>query len=125
MRVIEIRSYRITEGGREQFHHLVCQHSLPLMQEWGISVLGFGPSLNDMSSYYLIRAFSDLVDLEATQAAFYASPAWRSGPRDAILALIESDSNVVMELSEAAIEALASQHGLTTGTCPKPAMCRA
>ena len=121
MPVIEIRSYRTTQGGREQFHEQVKQHSLPLMLAWGIRVLGYGPSLHDERSYYLIRAFADLADLAATQADFYASTAWRSGPRAAIISLIESDSNVVMELGEAAIEALMSQHRLMAGTCPKPA----
>lgn len=116
MRVIEIRSYRLASGGRKQFHQWVSQHSVPLMQGWGIAVLGFGPSLHDQCSYYLIRAFADLADLEATQAAFYASPGWRNGPRAAILSLIESDANVVLELDETAIEALAYQHGMAVGT---------
>ena len=106
MRVIEIRSYRLRAGNRARFHQLLEQQSLPLMQAWGIDVLRFGPSLLDDSGYVLIRAFADLTELHATQAAFYASPSWRSGPREAMVSLIESDSNVVLALSEAAIAAL-------------------
>ncbi len=106
MRVIEIRSYRLRAGSRERFHQLVEQHSLPLMQAWGIAVLSYGPSLQDETGYFLMRAFADLAELDAAQAAFYASPGWREGPREAIIELIESDSNVVLALSEAAIEAL-------------------
>lgn len=114
MRVVEIKSYRLTPGSRERFHQLLCQQSLPLMQAWGIDVLAFGPSLHDEHSYYLIRAFADLADLEATQAAFYASPGWRSGPRQAIVELIDSDNTVVLALSEAAIAALRQlqDHGI-------------
>lgn len=108
MRVVEIRSYRLAPGSAERFHQLVHQQSLPLMQNWGIDVLAFGPSLGDGCDYYLIRAFADLAALEAQQTAFYASPGWRNGPREAIIALIESDHNVVMALSEVAIEALRS-----------------
>lgn len=106
MPVIELRSYRLVRGSRDRFHQLVCQESLPLMQGWRIDVLDFGPSLHDADGYFLIRAFDDLASLEATQASFYASPAWRNGPREAIVSLIASDSNVVMELSHERIEAL-------------------
>nr|WP_315490876.1 NIPSNAP family protein [uncultured Rhodoferax sp.] len=108
MRVVEIRSYRLTPGSAERFHQLVRQHSLPLMQDWGIDVLAFGPSLDDGCGYFLIRAFTNLAELQAQQAAFYASPGWRNGPREAIMALIESDRNVVMALGEVAIDALRS-----------------
>lgn len=106
MRVIEIRSYRLRAGSRGRFHQLLEEQSLPLMQAWGIDVLRFGPSLQDECGYFLLRAFADMADLQATQAAFYASDSWRNGPREAIVALIESDFNVVLALSEAAIAAL-------------------
>jgi hypothetical protein len=106
MRVVEFRTYRLKPGSREQFHRLLIEKSVPLMQHWGIDVLGYGPSMHDTSSYYLTRSFADLADLEALQAAFYASADWRCGPRKAIVDLIESDSNVVMALRAAAIDAL-------------------
>lgn len=106
MRVIEICSYRLQPGSCARFHALVAQQSLPLMTAAGMDVLAFGPSLLGDESYYLIRAFADLGDLHASQEAFYASPAWRSGPRQAIIELIESDSHVVLEMSESAVEAL-------------------
>ncbi|MEJ6004645.1 NIPSNAP family protein [Paucibacter sp. AS339] len=106
MRVVEIRSYRLQPGSSARFHALVMQQSLPLMEAAGIDVLAFGPSLLGDEGYYLIRAFADLADLQASQDAFYASTAWRTGPRQAIIELIESDSNVVLAMSEAAIDGL-------------------
>ncbi|MDN3578345.1 NIPSNAP family protein [Chitinimonas viridis] len=106
MPVIEIRSYRLVPGSGDRFHQLISQQSLPLMLAWGIDVLDFGPSLHDRDCYFLIRAFQDLTNLEAVQAAFYASPNWRNGPREAIVSLIASDSNVVIEMSHDRVEAL-------------------
>lgn len=106
MPVIEIRSYRVVPDSRDKLHQLISQQSLPLMLDSGIDVLDFGPSLHDADGYFLIRAFDDLTHLEAAQAAFYASPAWRNGPREAIVSLIASGSNVVMEMSLDRIEAL-------------------
>lgn len=106
MPLIEIRSYRLVPGSRDRFHQLVNQQSLPLMLAWGMDVVNFGPSLHDAEGYFLIRAFRDMADLEVAQASFYASPAWRNGPREAIVGLIAADSHVVMELSLDRIEAL-------------------
>lgn len=106
MPVIEIRSYRLKPGSRERFHALVCQQSLPLMLAWGTDVVRLGPSLHDEDSYVLIRAYRDLAHLTGEQAAFYASDAWRQGPREAIVSLIAADHDVVMAVSEGQVEAL-------------------
>lgn len=106
MPVIEIRSYRLKPGSRDRFHQWVQHHSLPLMQEWGMDVVDLGPSLHDADSYFLIRAFRDMAALEAEQAAFYASPGWRQGPREAIVSLIATDCNVVTEIDADRLEAL-------------------
>ncbi len=118
MPVIEIRSYRLVPGRRDRFHQLVSQQSLPLMLDCGIDVVDFGPSLHDADGYFLIRAFRDVAKLEVDQAAFYASPAWRKGPREAIVSLIASDSNVVMEMSHERVEALRNRAIATNGQLP-------
>ncbi len=121
MPVVEIRSYRLLPGSRATFHQLVSEHSLPLMLAWGMDVLDFGPSLHDADGYFLIRAFHDLATLEAVQAAFYASEAWRSGPRAAIVSLIASDSNVVMAMSQQRIDAFRHCVNATDGLYPDQA----
>ncbi|MFO1250263.1 MAG: NIPSNAP family protein [Inhella sp.] len=105
-RVLEIRSYRLQPGSRAEFHRLMAEHSAPLLRAWGMDVVRFGPSLHEPDAYFLMRAFDSLAHLEQSQAAFYATPAWRQGPREAIVSRIVSDANTVVELPERAIEAL-------------------
>lgn len=105
-RVLEIRSYRLQPGSRAEFHRLVAEHSVPLLRAWGTDVVRFGPSLHEPDAYYLMRAFDSVDHLEQSQAAFYATPGWRRGPREAVVARILSDANTVLELPEAAIDAL-------------------
>lgn len=119
MPVVEIRSYRLVPGSRDRFHQLVGQHSLPLMLDWGLDVLDYGPSLHDADSYFLMRAFHDLTHLQTAQAAFYASPAWRNGPREAIVAMIAADSSVVLALSPDRIEALHNRAIVSRGASPE------
>lgn len=105
-RLIEIRTYRLKRGSAAAFHALVSGQSVPLHAAAGIDVVAYGISLHDPDAYYLIRAYDGPAHLEASQRDFYASPAWRQGPREAIIGLIESDANAVLSLSTEAIDAM-------------------
>lgn len=104
--VVEIRSYNLKPGTRDRFHQMFLKDALPMLQRWKIDVVGYGPSLHDGDSYYLMRSFPSVEARERTEDAFYASEEWRQGPREAILACIESYTTVVIRMDEAALRAL-------------------
>ena len=114
-RLIEIRSYKLVPGSGARFHELVATRSLPLLQARNMEVVAFGQSLHDPDSYFLVRAYDDLEHLRASQEAFYASDAWRKGPRQSIVELIESDWNVVLWLTAEAVEAMRNSSPLGKG----------
>jgi hypothetical protein len=103
---VEIRSYNLKPGTREEFHRLFFEAALPLLQRWNVDVVANGPSLHDENSYYLIRRFDILSQREESENAFYGSDDWRKGPREQILALIESYSEIVLELDEVTVQGL-------------------
>lgn len=105
-RILEIRSYNLKPGTRAAFHELFVNESLPLLKRRQVDVVAYGPSLHDEDSYYLMRAFPSLEEREQSEDAFYGSSEWREGPREAVLALIESYTTVVIELEEAVLEGL-------------------
>lgn len=105
-RVVEIRSYRLKPGVRPAFHALMEGASMPLVRAWGMDGVAFGPCRADADGYVLIRAFDDVAHLRASHDAFYGSDAWRQGPREAVLAAIESCATVVLELDDAGLDAL-------------------
>lgn len=80
--------------------------ALPMLKRWQVDVVAFGPSLHDAESYYLIRAYRSLQDLQQSEDAFYGSDEWRNGPREEILALIESFISVVMEVDNVTLQGL-------------------
>jgi hypothetical protein len=112
---VEIRSYHLKPGRRDEFHRLVVEKSLPLLKRWEVDVVAFGPSPHDHDSYYLIRAYESLAHRQSSQDAFYESPEWRQGPRAAIVSLIESDASIVIEMETAVVDALRRResHGPT------------
>jgi NIPSNAP protein len=105
-RAVEFRAYNLKPGGREEFHRLVTEVCLPMLRRQGIDVVAFGPSAQDETSYYLVRAFADLADRRRQEDAFYGSEEWRQGPRDRILALIDSYGTAVLELDETVVQGL-------------------
>ncbi|MFO0243962.1 MAG: NIPSNAP family protein [Betaproteobacteria bacterium] len=101
--MIEIRSYKLKPGTGAMFHSLVSETSIPLMQAAGMIVVAYGQSLHDPDHQDLMRAYDSLEQLQASQEVFYSSSAWRMGPREQIIALIESDSNTTLWLPNAAL----------------------
>jgi len=110
-RLVEIRSYKLKPGTAAQFHDTAARTVVPMLREWAMDVIAFGPSAHDPDAYYLIRAYDDLADLNAQQEAFYGSSSWRDGPRESIVSRIESYLSTVLWLSRESIEDLRRSNG--------------
>lgn len=104
--VLEIRSYNLKPGTRDRFHALVERDALPMLRRWKIDVVAYGPSLHDADSYYLMRAFPSVGERQSVEDAFYASDEWRQGPREAVLAAIDSYTTAVIRVDNATLRGL-------------------
>ena len=103
---VEIRSYSLKPGTRQEFHRLFLEEAFPMLQRWKVDVVAYGPSLHDTGSYFLMRRYDSLSQREESENAFYGSDEWRQGPREAIIALIESYTEIVLELDDATLRGL-------------------
>jgi len=104
--IIEIRTLNLKPGSREEFHLFYIEMALPLLKRWSFDVVAHGPSLHDENTYYVIRRYDALAQREQMEDAYYASDDWRKGPRQAMLGLIESYTDIVFELDEVTVEEL-------------------
>ena len=105
-RIIEIRSYNLKPGSRENFDRIMRTEARPLLEQHGTDVVAARPSLAEEHAYYIIRAYRDAAERDASQEAFYGSAAWREGPREPVLACIENYATIVIETDEATITGL-------------------
>jgi len=103
---VEIRSYNLKPGTHAEFHRLFLEEALPLLKRWNFDVVAHGPSLHDENMYYVIRRYDSLAQREQMEDGYYASDDWRKGPREAMLALIESYVDIVLELDEVTVQGL-------------------
>lgn len=100
------RSYNLKPGTRAEFDRIARTEVRQLLERHGTDVVAAQPSLAEENAYYLIRAYDSVAARDASQAAFYGGSAWREGPREAILACIESYATIVIEAEETTIDGL-------------------
>jgi hypothetical protein len=82
-----------------------------MLKRWKVDVVAYGPSAHDADSYYLMRAYASLDDRQQSEDAFYGSDEWKKGPREAVLADIDTYTTVVVTLDAAAVRGLRSLVG--------------
>ena len=85
-RVFELRTYHAVPGKIDALHDRFRDHTLPLFDKHGITVIGFwtpqdGQQLPTDTLVYLL-AFSDRDAAEAAWSAFRADPAWVQAKAD-------------------------------------------
>jgi hypothetical protein len=98
--IVEIRTYRLKPGSRDEFVRVMREEGVPLLTAYGIEVLEAGPSMVDVDGHqeaYLIRVFESVEHREKQETGFYCSEAWVQGPREAIVSRIESYHTVVVD----------------------------
>jgi len=104
--IAEIFCINLKPGTGTAFNKIYIEQSLPLQKRWKVDILAFGPSLHDEDSYLVVRRYKDLADRQQSQDSFYGSDEWKKGPREAILALIENYTTVVVPVNAALLEGL-------------------
>ena len=105
-RIIEIRTYALKAGTSEQFYQLMLEQSVPALVAAGTDVVAARPSLHSPHAYLLIRSYSSQVQRSRSQEQFYCSAAWTNGPRDSIMACLDSYTTVVVEANQSTIDGL-------------------
>jgi hypothetical protein len=105
-RTVEILTYTLKPGSGLDFHRIMQEASVPLHLKAGMDVVSYGGSLHDDDSYHLIRSYESESHRISSQDVFYASAAWRQGPRADIISRIEVSTVTVMVFAQDAIDAI-------------------
>jgi len=97
--VLEIRTYKLVSGARDDFDRILREGALPMLRRHGIEVVGYGPSLADDDHYYLMRAFPSAFRRARQLDSFYGSAEWKQNYEAAVMPLIEAYHTVVIPLT--------------------------
>ena len=118
-KVVEIRSYNLKPGTRDQFQRLFEQEALPMLRRWKVDVVAYGPSQHDKDSWFLMRGFPEIPERQRSEDAFYGSDEWIKGPREKILAGIDTYATIVIAVDEATLRGLRQSGGTAMKNDPK------
>lgn len=95
--VIEVRTYKIRPGERDQVMELLRTRLFPLHHEIGIRVLGPFPSAEDEDTLVWLRAFPDAASRDTMTEALYGGARWKDELAGLILPAITKHHVAVLE----------------------------
>lgn len=95
--LIEVRTYKIRPGQRDQIIEVLRTRLFPLHRDIGIRVLGPFPSAEDEDTLVWLRAFPDTASRDTMTKAPYGGAIWRSELEGLILPAITEHHVALVE----------------------------
>ena len=95
--IVEVRTYKIKPGLRDDFIRFFETRSVPALQSHGMKVLGPLVDLESSDKFVFLRAFPSLEARDAMKNAFYEGPLWKNELESIAMPMIESYEVVLTE----------------------------
>ena len=97
--IVEVRSYRIKPGLREEFVRLFETRAIPALRSHGMQILGPLLDLENPNKFVFLRSFPSLDERERMKAAFYEGELWKSELESIAMSMLDSYDVVLCETS--------------------------
>lgn len=101
--IVEVRSYRIKPGRREEFIQLFETRAVPAQRTHGMKILGPLLDLENPNKFVFLRSFPSLEERERMTAAFYGGPLWKNELEAIAMPLLESYDVILCETSSGCV----------------------
>jgi len=95
--IVEVRSYRITPGRREEFLEFFETRSIPALQSHGMKVVGPFVDLENPNKFVWLRCFPSLEERERMKSDFYDGDLWRNELEAIAMPMLESYDVILCE----------------------------
>jgi hypothetical protein len=97
--IVEVRTYRIAPGKRDDFIKFFEQHSAPALQSYGMKVVGPLIDLENPNRFIFLRGFPSIEDLHRMKDEFYRSRLWKEELEHIAMPVLESYDVTLCETS--------------------------
>ena len=97
--IVEVRSYRVKPGRREEFIQFFETRSMPALRSHGMRVVGPLLDLENPNKFVWLRIFPSLDERERMKAAFYEGELWKNELESIAMPMIESYDVILCETS--------------------------
>ena len=98
--IVEVRSYRIKPGKREEFIKLFETRAVPAMRTYGMQVTGPFLDVENPHKFVFLRSFPSLEEREQMRDAFYGGELWKNELEGLAMPLLESYDVILCEASQ-------------------------
>jgi NIPSNAP len=95
--VIEMRTYRIKPGRREEFLDIFRSKSIPEHRRLGMQISDPLLSIEDPDVFFFMRGFPDATSRERLRAAFYQGELWKRELEGRLMPMLEKFEVVVVD----------------------------
>lgn len=95
--IVEVRSYRIKPGHREEFIKFFETRSIPALQAHGMKVVGPFLDLENPNKFAWLRCFPSLEERDRMKKDFYEGEVWKNELEAIAMPLLESYDVILCE----------------------------
>ena len=97
--IVEVRSYRIKPGRREEFLEFFETRSIPALRAHGMQVMGPLIDLENPNKFVWLRSFSSLEERDRMRDEFYNGDLWKNELEAIAMPMLESYDVILCETS--------------------------
>ncbi|HEX7331708.1 MAG TPA: NIPSNAP family protein [Pyrinomonadaceae bacterium] len=97
--IVEVRSYRIKPGKRDEFIKLFETRAVPAQRDCGIKVTGPFVDVENPNKFVFLRSFPSLEERDRMKEAFYGGELWKNELEGLAMPLLESYDVILCEAS--------------------------
>ena len=97
--IVEVRSYRIKPGHRQEFIKFFETRCVPALRSYGMQVLGPLLDLENPNKFVWLRSFPSLDERERMKDAFYEGKLWKEELEAIAMPMLESYDVILCETS--------------------------
>ena len=95
--IVEVRSYRIKPGRREEFVQLFQTRAVPALRSHGMKILGPLLDLENPNKFVWLRSFPSLAERDRMKDAFYEGDFWKNELEAIAMPMLESYDVILCE----------------------------
>jgi hypothetical protein len=97
--IVEVRSYRIIPGRRDEFIRLFESRAVPALRAHGMKVLGPMIDVENPNKFVWLRSFPSLAERDRMKKAFYEGDYWKNELEALAMPMLESYDVILCETS--------------------------
>jgi len=97
--IVEVRSYRIKPGHRDEFIKLFETRAIPALRSHGMKILGPMLDVENPNKFVWLRSFPSLEERDRMKNEFYEGDLWKNELEAIAMPLLDSYDVILCETS--------------------------